>query len=339
MSTPSSNFIRQIVMQDILEGKFKQIITRFPPEPNGYLHIGHAKSICLNFGLSSEFGGRTHLRYDDTNPSSENQKYVNSIAEDVKWLGFDWGYHCYYASDYFDQLYQWAEFLIEKGSAYVDHQSVEQIRATRGSITEPGVDSPYRNRTVSENLKLFRDMKNGKFKDGECVLRAKINMKSGNMNMRDPIIYRIMHIPHPRTGNKWCIYPTYDFSHGQSDSIELITHSICTLEFELHRPLYDWFQEQLGITKTRQIEFARLNLTYNVTSKRKLLELVNENFVCGWDDPRMPTISGLRRRGCPPEALVDFCNRIGVTKRENTIQVELLENCIRYNRNFHLGNS
>ncbi|EAN32605.1 glutamine--tRNA ligase [Theileria parva strain Muguga] len=332
-SRDQTNFILQIVEDDIKSGKHREVITRFPPEPNGFLHIGHAKSICLNFELPKKFGGRTHLRFDDTNPMSEEVMYIESIKNDVKWLGYDWGEHLYYASNYFDKLYEWALELIRKGLAYVDDQSVEEIRESRGSLTVPGKDSPYRNRTVEENLKLFEMMKDGEFPDGKCVLRAKIDMKSSNMNMRDPIMYRIIRAPHPNTGDKWIIYPMYDYVHGQSDSLECITHSICTTEFELHRPLYDWFQEKLGILRTRQIEFARLNLSYCVMSKRLLLHLVNTKIVSGWDDPRMPTISGLRRRGCTPESIRNFCNKIGVAKRENMIQIELLENCIREDLN------
>nr|PVC51082.1 glutaminyl-tRNA synthetase [Theileria orientalis] len=328
-SKDQTNFILQIVEEDIRSGKHKEVVTRFPPEPNGFLHIGHAKSICLNFELSKRFGGRTHLRFDDTNPLTEEVEYIESIKNDVRWLGYDWGEHLYYASDYFDQLYEWAIVLIKKGLAYVDDQSVEEIRATRGSLTEPGVESPYRNRSIEENLDLFEKMKDGHFPDGKCVLRAKIDMSSSNMNMRDPILYRIIRSAHPNTGDKWIIYPMYDFVHGQSDSIEGITHSICTTEFELHRPLYEWFQEMLDIPRTRQIEFARLNLSYCVMSKRLLLHLVNNNMVAGWDDPRMPTISGLRRRGCTPESIRNFCSKIGLAKRKNTIQIELLENCIR----------
>ncbi|AFZ79189.1 glutamyl-tRNA synthetase, putative [Theileria equi strain WA] len=329
----STNFILQIVEDDIKTGKHTHIVTRFPPEPNGFLHIGHAKSICLNFELSKKFGGRTHLRFDDTNPLAEDVMYIESIQNDVKWLGYDWGEHLYYASNYFDQLYDWAILLIKKGLAYVDSQTVEEIRAARGSLTVPGTDSPYRNRSIEENLDLFQKMRDGHFPDGSCVLRAKIDMASSNMNMRDPILYRIIRASHPNTGDKWIIYPMYDYVHGQSDSIEGITHSICTTEFELHRPLYDWFQEKLDIPRTRQIEFARLNLSYCVMSKRLLLHLVNNKIVSGWDDPRMPTISGLRRRGCPPEAIKNFCTKIGVAKRQNMIQIELLENCIRDSMN------
>lgn len=334
-----SNFLEEIIEEDLKSGKHKTIVTRFPPEPNGYLHIGHAKSICLNFGLALKYGGRCHLRFDDTNPETEEQHYVEAIKEDVKWLGFDWGEHEYYASDYFDQLYEWAKLLIKKGLAYVDDSSAEEISRMRGTPTEPGIESPYRNRSIEENLDLFERMKNGEFPDGSKVLRAKIDMSSPNMHMRDPIMYRIKHVPHHRTGNKWCIYPTYDFAHGQSDFIEGITHSICTLEFALHRPLYDWFldniieDEEVKKRRTRQYEFARLNMTYTVMSKRLLLKLVQENYVNGWDDPRMPTISGLRRRGYTPEAIRDFAERVGVAKRDNIIELELLEHCIREDLN------
>ncbi|KNC36926.1 glutaminyl-tRNA synthetase [Plasmodium falciparum RAJ116] len=331
-NTPSAcntNFIQQIIEEDLKNKKHTHVITRFPPEPNGYLHLGHAKSICLNFGLSNKYGGRTHLRFDDTNPVTEEIRYIESIKEDVKWLGYDWKEHLYFASNYFEQLYEWAKILIKQGDAYVDDQSIEEIRKNRGNLKDPGVDSPYRNRTVEENLQLFENMKNGLYKEGEKVLRAKINMKSGNMNLRDPILYRIMYKIHPKTKNKWVIYPMYDYAHGQSDSIEKITHSICTLEFETHRPLYEWFQEKLHIFKTRQIEFARLNVTYMVMSKRKLLTLVNEKYVKDWDDPRMPTISGMRRRGYSPDAIKDFCNKVGIAKRENMIPIDLLEFCVR----------
>ncbi|KAK1444643.1 glutamine-tRNA ligase [Babesia gibsoni] len=324
-----SSFIFKMVERDVAEGKVKTVVTRFPPEPNGYLHIGHAKSICLNFELAKAFGGRTHMRFDDTNPNTEEEEYIESIKADVRWLGYDWGEHLYFASDYFQQLYDWAIVLIQKGLAYVDHQTVEEVRATRGTITEPGKESPYRNRTVEENLELFKMMREGVFPDGHCLLRAKIDMAAGNVNMRDPILYRIIHAEHVNTGNEWPIYPMYDYAHGQSDSIENISHSICTVEFENHRPLYDWFQEKLGITKTQQIEYARLNLTYCVMNKRLLIQLVNNGLVRGWDDPRMPTISGLRRRGCPPAAIRRFCGKLGVAKRENLIQIELLEDCIR----------
>ncbi|CDO66109.1 glutamine--tRNA ligase, putative [Plasmodium reichenowi] len=328
-SPSNTNFIQQIIEEDLKNKKHTQVITRFPPEPNGYLHLGHAKSICLNFGLSNKYGGRTHLRFDDTNPVTEEIRYIESIKEDVKWLGYDWKEHLYFASNYFEQLYEWAKILIKQGDAYVDDQTIEEIRKNRGNLKDPGVDSPYRNRSVEENLQLFENMKNGLYKEGEKVLRAKIDMKSGNMNLRDPILYRIMYKIHPKTKNKWVIYPMYDYAHGQSDSIEKITHSICTLEFETHRPLYEWFQEKLHIFKTRQIEFARLNVTYMVMSKRKLLTLVNEKYVKDWDDPRMPTISGMRRRGYSPDAIKDFCNKVGIAKRENMIPLDLLEFCVR----------
>lgn len=327
------NFLEEIIEEDIRTGKHDgRILTRFPPEPNGYLHIGHAKSICLNFGLARKYGGKTNLRFDDTNPVKEDVEYVNSIKEDIRWLGFDWAGE-FYASDYFEQLYQWAEKLIEKGLAYVDDQTQEEIRLNRGTVTRPGKESPWRNRSVEENLNLFRRMKAGEFGDGEKVLRAKIDMAHPNMLMRDPIMYRIIHTEHHRTGNKWCIYPMYDYAHGQSDSIEKITHSICTLEFDVHRPLYDWFIEKLEIFPSRQYEFARLNLTYTVMSKRKLLELVQEGIVNGWDDPRMPTISGLRRRGYTPEAIRDFADRVGVAKRDNIIDLSLLEFSLREDLN------
>ncbi len=324
------NFIREIIKEDLRTGKYNgRVHTRFPPEPNGYLHIGHAKSICLNFGLAEEFGGLCNLRFDDTNPIKEEQEYIDSIKEDVRWLGFDWEDREFYASDYFDQLYEWAVQLIKDGKAYVDDLSAEQIREYRGTLTQPGKESPYRNRTVEENLDLFRRMRAGEFPDGTKVLRAKIDMASPNLNLRDPVMYRILHASHHRTGDKWCIYPMYDWAHGQSDSIEGITHSICTLEFEDHRPLYDWFLDQLKIHHPRQIEFARLNLSYTVLSKRKLLELVEGGYVSGWDDPRMPTISGLRRRGYTPESIRDFCERIGVSKADSIVDIALLEHCLR----------
>ncbi|KAL8452999.1 hypothetical protein Emag_002085 [Eimeria magna] len=326
----SSNFLAQIMQQDLASGKHKQIVTRFPPEPNGFLHLGHAKSICINFGLAKAFGGRCHMRFDDTNPTKEETRYIESILRDVKWIGGDWGNHLYYASDYFQQLYDWAEELIKKDLAFVDFDSLEEIRRKRGSITEPGEDSPYRSKfTIQENLEHFRKMRDGAYDEGQCVLRAKIDMKHKNVIMRDPIMYRILKKEHPRTGDKWVIYPMYDYAHGQSDSIEKITHSICTLEFDLNRALYDWFQEALGITRTRQIEFARLNLTYTVMSKRKLLALVTEKVVAGWDDPRLSTLSAMRRRGVPPEAIRDFCERVGVARRSSLIQIELFERCIR----------
>ncbi len=328
-----SHFIKDIVRADLAEGRYREVVTRFPPEPNGYLHIGHAKSICLNFGLAEEFGGRCHLRLDDTNPETESMEYVRAIQEDVRWLGFDWGEHLYFASDYFDRLYEWAVELIKKGKAYVDDLSPEEIRAYRGTLTEPGRESPYRNRSVEENLDLFERMRRGEFPDGSKVLRAKIDMASGNLNLRDPVMYRIKRATHYRTGDAWCLYPTYDWAHGQSDSIEGITHSICTLEFEDHRPLYDWFLDALGVHHPRQIEFARLRLTYTVMSKRKLTQLVQEGRVAGWDDPRMPTIAGLRRRGYTPEAIRDFCSRIGVAKKEGVVDVALLEHCLREDLN------
>ena len=328
----SLNFLEEIVEADLASGKSVNIHTRFPPEPNGYLHIGHAKSICLNFGLADRYKGKTNLRFDDTNPVTEDTEYVDSIKQDVRWLGFDWEEE-HYASDYFNQLYAFAVDLIKKGLAYVDDLSAEQIAATKGTPTEPGKASPHRERTIEENLQLFEEMKNGKYQDGEKVLRAKIDLASPNMHMRDPIMYRIKKTSHHRTGDTWCIYPMYDFAHGQSDSIENISHSVCTLEFEVHRPLYNWYIEQLGIFPSRQFEFARLNLTYTVMSKRKLLQLVQEKMVDGWDDPRMPTISGLRRRGYTPASLRNFCDRIGVQRRENIIDVGLLEFCVREDLN------
>ena len=329
-----SNFIRDIINEDLRTNKYNsKIKTRFPPEPNGYLHIGHAKSICLNFGIAEDYKGLCNLRFDDTNPTKEEIEYVNSIKEDIKWLGFDWDDREFYASDYFDQLYEYAVKLIKKGKAYVDSSSLEEIKEFRGTPTQPGKESPYRNRSIEENLDLFTRMKNGEFKDGEYVLRAKIDMSSPNMNLRDPIMYRIRHAIHHRTGDKWCIYPMYDWAHGQSDSIEGITHSICTLEFENHRPLYDWFLDELEIFHPRQIEFARLNLNYTVMSKRKLLQLVEEGFVTGWDDPRMPTLSGLRRRGYTPVAIRNFSEKVGVAKRDNTIDIALLEHSIREDLN------
>ncbi len=332
--TPPPNFIRNIIEEDLKTNKYGgRVHTRFPPEPNGYLHIGHAKSICLNFGLAAEYGGLCNLRFDDTNPVKEETEYVESIKEDIRWLGFEWGDRLFYASDYFEQLYEYAVQLIKEGKAYVDSLSAEEIREYRGTLTKPGRESPYRNRSVEENLSLFERMRAGEFEDGTHVLRAKIDMASPNLNLRDPVMYRIIHATHHRTGNKWCIYPTYDFAHGQSDSIEGITHSICTLEFEDHRPLYDWFLDALKIHHPRQIEFARLNLTYTVMSKRKLLKLVQEGYVSGWDDPRMPTISGLRRRGYTPEAIRNFCERIGVSKSNSTVDIALLEHCIREDLN------
>lgn len=330
----SLNFIEEIIEEDLRSGTYdSRVHTRFPPEPNGYLHIGHAKSICLNFGLGKKYMGKTNLRFDDTNPVKEDIEYVDSIMEDVKWLGFDWEDRLFYASDYFDQLYEYACILIRKGKAYVCDMTAEEISETRGTPTRPGKESPYRNRTIEENLMLFEQMRHGDFQDGAKVLRAKIDMASPNMHMRDPILYRILHSSHHRTGDKWCIYPMYDFAHGQSDSIEKITHSICTLEFEVHRPLYDWFIREIGIYAPRQIEFARLNMTYTVMSKRKLLELVNKKYVNGWDDPRMPTICGLRRRGFTPESIRNFAEIIGVAKRDNFIDVSLLEFCLREDLN------
>jgi glutaminyl-tRNA synthetase len=333
-ATPPSNFIRDIIEEDLRTNKYGgRVHTRFPPEPNGYLHIGHAKSICLNFGLAEDYGGLYNLRFDDTNPTKEEEEYVESIIDDVRWLGFDWGNRLFYASDYFDQLYAWAVQLIKDGKAYVDSLSADEIREYRGTLTEPGKESPYRNRSVEENLDLFQRMRAGEFEDGAYVLRAKIDMASRNLNMRDPILYRILHATHHRTGDKWCIYPMYDFAHGQSDSIEGITHSICTLEFEDHRPLYDWFLDELNIYHPQQIEFARLNLSRTVLSKRKLIELVQGEYVAGWDDPRMPTISGLRRRGYTPEAIRSFCDRIGVAKTNSVIDIALLEHSIREDLN------
>jgi glutaminyl-tRNA synthetase len=324
------DFIRDIIQADLSAGKYEEIVTRFPPEPNGYLHIGHAKSIALNFGIAQEFSGRCNLRFDDTNPTKEEQEYIDSIQADVRWLGYDWGNNLFYASDYFDRLYEWAEGLIRAGLAYVDDQSQEEIRLTRGTLTEPGRNSPYRDRSVEESLDLFRRMKAGEFPNGARVLRAKIDMASGNINLRDPVLYRILHAHHPRTGDKWSIYPSYDYAHGQSDAIEGITHSICTLEFEDHRPLYDWFIEKLPVpSKPHQYEFARLNLTYTLLSKRVLTQLVRDGHVAGWDDPRMPTIAGLKRRGVPPEAVREFVRRIGVAKANSVVDVGMLEFCIR----------
>ena len=328
----TKDFIRKIVEDDLASGKHKQTITRFPPEPNGYLHLGHAKSICLNFGIKQEYGGRCNLRFDDTNPTKEDVEYVDSIMDDIHWLGFDWD-ELHYASDYFDQLYEWAEKLILDGKAYVDELTPEQMKEYRGTLTEPGKPSPYRDRPIEENLDLFRRMKAGEFENGRYTLRAKIDLNSPNINMRDPIMYRIIHQSHHRTGDKWCIYPMYDFTHGQSDSIEGITHSLCTLEFENHRPLYDWYCENLGIYHPRQIEFARLNLTNTVMSKRKLLQLVQEGLVSGWDDPRMPTICGIRRRGYTPEAIKLFCQKIGMNKMESLVEMGLLEHCVREHLN------
>ncbi len=328
----SLNFLEEIIEADLASGKYKTILTRFPPEPNGYLHIGHAKSICLNFGLAKKYGGKTNLRFDDTNPTKEDVEYVDSIKGDVNWLGFQWEKELY-ASDYFEQLYIWAQELIKKGLAYVDDQTQEEIRLNRGTVNQPGKESPYRNRGVEENLQIFAEMRAGKYKDGDKVLRAKLDMAHSNMLMRDPILYRIIHAHHHRTGDKWCIYPMYDYAHGQSDSLENITHSICTLEFDVHRPLYDWFIEKLGIFPSHQFEFARLNLTFTIMSKRKLLELVKNNYVTGWDDPRMPTICGLRRRGYTPESIRLFADKVGVAKRDNIIDLSLLEWCVREDLN------
>jgi glutaminyl-tRNA synthetase len=324
------DFIREIVREDLAASKHAEVVTRFPPEPNGYLHIGHTKSILLNFGIAGEFGGRCHLRFDDTNPVKEELEFIESIKEDVRWLGCDWGENLFHASDYFEQLYEWAEDLVRAGKAYVDDLSAEEIRAHRGTLTEPGTPSPYRERDTEENLKLLGAMRDGEYPDGAKVLRAKIDMAAGNINMRDPVLYRIVRATHPRTGDRWCIYPTYDYAHGQSDAIEHITHSLCTLEFEDHRPLYDWLVDNLPVpSKPRQIEFARLNLTYTVLSKRRLLQLVNGDHVNGWDDPRMPTISGIRRRGYPPAAMHDFIARVGLAKRNSVVDLAMLEHCVR----------
>jgi len=324
------DFIREIIREDLATSKHAEVVTRFPPEPNGYLHIGHTKSILLNFGIAEEFGGQCHLRFDDTNPVKEELEYIESIKEDVRWLGCDWGEDLYHASDYFEQLYGWAEDLVGAGKAYVDDLSAEEIRAHRGTLTEPGTPSPYRDRDADENLELLRAMRGGEYPDGAKVLRAKIDMAAGNINLRDPVLYRILRATHPRTGDRWCIYPTYDYAHGQSDAIEHITHSLCTLEFEDHRPLYDWLVDNLPVpSKPRQIEFARLNLTYTVLSKRLLLELVTGCYVNGWDDPRMPTISGIRRRGYPPAAMHDFIKRVGLAKRNSVVDLAMLEHCVR----------
>ncbi len=335
--TPSAtgrDFIREIVAADLEAGRHGAVVTRFPPEPNGYLHIGHAKSICLNFGIAEEFGGRCHLRFDDTNPAKEAQEYIDAIEADVRWLGFSWGEHLHHASDYFDQLYAWAQHLIEAGKAYVDDQNAEEMRSHRGTLTEPGKDSPFRDRTPAENLALFRRMREGEFAPGACVLRAKIDMASGNINLRDPTLYRVLDATHPRTLDKWKIYPSYDFAHGQSDAIEAVTHSICTLEFEDHRPLYEWFLNHLPVpARPRQYEFARLNLTYTLLSKRILTELVRKGLVTGWDDPRMPTLAGLRRRGVPPQALREFCKRIGVAKANSTVDYAMLDFAVREHLN------
>jgi glutaminyl-tRNA synthetase len=333
-SEAGRDFIRDIVAEDLAAGRHKAVVTRFPPEPNGYLHIGHAKSICLNFGVAQEFGGRCHLRFDDTNPTKEEQEYIDAIEHDVRWLGFDWGAHLHHASDYFEQLYDWAEHLIRAGKAYVDDQSQEEMRLTRGTLTEPGRASPFRDRGVEENLDLFRRMRAGEFPNGARVLRARIDMASGNINLRDPVLYRILHANHPRTGTQWTIYPSYDYAHGQSDAIEGITHSLCTLEFEDHRPLYDWFLDNLPVpARPRQYEFARLNLSYTVLSKRVLTELVRGGHVGGWDDPRMPTLAGLRRRGVPPQAIRDFVKRIGVAKANSVVDLGMLEFSIREHLN------
>src|SRR4051795_5299068 len=330
-TTPErSDFIREIVAADVREGRVSEVVTRFPPEPNGYLHIGHPKAIALNFGIAREFGGRCHLRFDDTNPIKEEQEYIDAIQQDIRWLGFDWGDDLYYASDYFGQLYEWAVHLIEAGNAYVDDLSADEIREYRGTFTEPGTNSPWRDRPIEESLDLFERMRAGEFPDGAKVLRAKIDMGSPNINLRDPVLYRILHATHPRTGDEWCIYPTYDFAHGQSDAIEGVTHSICTLEFEDHRPLYDWLIETLPVpSRPRQYEFARLNITYTLLSKRVLTELVRGGHVAGWDDPRMPTLAGLRRRGVPPAAIRDFVKRIGVAKANSVVDMAMFEHSIR----------
>jgi glutaminyl-tRNA synthetase len=332
--TKPSHFIREAVLEDLQTGHFpRPVVTRFPPEPNGYLHIGHAKAICLDFGLAQELGGRCHLRFDDTNPTKESQEYVDAITRDVHWLGYDWGTHLYFASDYFDRLYEWALQLIRAGKAYVDDLSADEIREHRGTLTEPGRESRWRNRSAEENLDLFQRMRTGEFEDGSKVLRAKIDMAHPNLNLRDPVMYRIRKTAHHRTGDAWCVYPMYDWAHGQSDSIEGVTHSLCTLEYEDHRPLYDWYLDALGVYHPRQIEFARLNLSHTVMSKRKLLTLVQDGLVSGWDDPRMPTLAGLRRRGYTPESLRDFSERIGVTKAANLVEVALLEHCLREDLN------
>jgi glutaminyl-tRNA synthetase len=333
-TTKASDFIRETVAEDIANGRFGgRVVTRWPPEPNGYLHIGHATAINMDFGLAADFGGHCNLRFDDTNPTKEEVEYVEAIKEDTRWLGFDWGEHLYFASDYFEQLYQWAVELIKKGKAYVDDLSADAIREYRGTLTEPGRDSPYRNRSVEENLNLFARMRAGEFPDGSKTLRAKIDMASPNLNLRDPVMYRIRHASHHRTGDEWCIYPLYDWAHGQSDSIEGVTYSLCSMEYEDHRPLYDWFLDQLGIFHPQQIEFARLNLSHTVMSKRKLLQLVNEGIVAGWDDPRMPTLAAMRRRGYTPEAIRDFCERVGITKKQKLVELELLEHCVREDLN------
>ncbi len=325
-----NNFLRDIVSADLASGKHKEIVTRFPPEPNGYLHLGHAKAICINFGLVEEFGGRCHLRYDDTNPAKEEQEYIDAIEADVRWLGFDWGKHLYHASDYFEQLYKWAETLIEKGLAYVDDQTPDEMRLNRGTLTEGGKPSPFRDRSVAENLDLFRRMRAGEFPNGARTLRAKIDMASGNINLRDPVLYRIIHTPHPRTGTTWCIFPMYDYAHGQSDALEHVTHSLCTLEYDDHRPLYDWLLEQLPVpARPRQYEFARLNMTYTVLSKRSLTQFVKDGHVDGWDDPRMPTIAGMRRRGIPAEAIRDFVKRAGVARANSVVDIAMFDAAVR----------
>src|SRR5438045_468795 len=330
------DFVRDIIAADLAAKRHTNVVTRFPPEPNGYLHVGHAKSICLNFGLAQEFGGRCHLRFDDTNPLKEEQEYIDAIERDVHWLGFDWGAHLYHASDYFEQLYEWAKHLIGTGKAYVDDQSPDEIRASRGTLTEPGRNSSWRERPIEENLDLFRRMRTGEFPNGARVLRAKIDMGAGNINLRDPVLYRILHAQHPRTGDAWKIYPSYDYAHGQSDAIEGVTHSICTLEFEDHRPLYDWFLENLPVpSHPHQYEFARLNLTYTMLSKRVLTELVRQGLVSGWDDPRMPTLAGLRRRGVPPEAVRDFVRRVGVAKANSVVDVAIFDHAVREHLNRH----
>jgi glutaminyl-tRNA synthetase len=328
---PASDFIREIINDDLRTGKHRIVVTRFPPEPNGYLHIGHAKSICLNFGIAAQYGGRCHLRYDDTNPTKEEMEYIEAIERDVRWLGFDWGEHLYFSSDYFEQMYLWGEQLIVSGHAYVCDCTPDEVRERRGTLTEPGMACTHRERPAAESLELFRRMRAGEFPDGSRVLRARIDMASGNINMRDPVLYRILHAPHPHVGDAWCVYPMYDYAHPLEDAIENVTHSICTLEFEDHRPFYDWVIDALALAEPhpQQIEFARLNLTYTVMSKRRLLQLVQEGTVRGWDDPRMPTISGLRRRGVPPEAIRDFADRIGVAKRDSMVDVALLEHCVR----------
>jgi glutaminyl-tRNA synthetase len=329
-ATAGRDFIRDIIETDLAQGRVREVVTRFPPEPNGYLHIGHAKAISINFGIAEEYGGRCHLRFDDTNPAKEEQEYIDAIERDVHWLGFDWGPHLHHASDYFDQLYDWAEHLIGTGKAYIDDQPPEEMRAMRGTLTEPGRDSPYRDRSIAENLDLFRRMRAGEFANGARVLRAKIDMAAGNINLRDPVLYRILHTPHPRTGTKWCIYPSYDFAHGQSDAIEGVTHSLCTLEFEDHRPLYDWFLDNLPVpSRPRQYEFARLNINHTILSKRFLTELVRQGRVTGWDDPRMPTLAGLRRRGTPPAAIRDFARRVGVARANSLVDVGMFEHAVR----------